>query len=254
MPYKRKRTNSFNSNSYPKKRISIISRGVGVARTGGNYNQIYPRRNKYGYSTSGGHERKFIDVVGGTVHATLAKAANTGGDAGAGNIELLNGVTLGTGATNRIGRRIKMKSILLRWIFTLQASSDGLVGNGMVPGFIRILIVMDMQANGATPAVSDILVNAGNVALVSPLNLDNRERFRVIYDKFRLIDPQGPGNTIFNVYKKLDNQVTFNAGNAGDQGDISTCAMWVISIVTPQAIAISSITGNLYSRIRFLDD
>jgi len=102
------------------------------------------------------------------------------------SIFCINAVSTGSSAFNRIGRKIHMKSLYLQGYF----SPTG-VAAASVSQFARIMIVYDKQANGAAPAIADVLRdqinNTGadaNVSVFSSgLNLNNRERFDVILDK-----------------------------------------------------------------------
>jgi len=91
-----------------------------------------------------------------------------------GSVTLLNGVGTGTDFTNRIGRKVCWKSFLIQGTITANVSPAS-------AGLCRIAIIYDTQPNGALPAIGDIF----NAAVASsPLNLNNRDRFRVLWDKF----------------------------------------------------------------------
>lgn len=234
--------------SYPTIRPSLL-------RTGGNYSQIATRQQSDGsYRTGPGPERKYLDQVGNFNLNTLAVAANTGGQSGTETLQLINGCMLGTDAVNRIGRKISMKSIQLRILFTLQTSSGGTALTGVTAGYIRLMVIYDAQANGGTVQYGDIFQGTPAQGNVTPLNLNNRERFKVIWDKDKQIDPDGPNNQMFKLYKKCMLPVTFNAGNAGTAADIQTGALWLLAMTSVQGTSAGVISGEFYSRVRFTDD
>ena len=84
---------------------------------------------------------------------------------------------------------------------------------------LRHMIIYDTQPNsaGTVPAVTDILETATTLA---PLNLNNRDRFRVIYDKrsqigsfFINATPNlvggAPQNVHWSKFRKLNHDVIF---------------------------------------------
>ena len=84
----------------------------------------------------------------------------------AGSVTLLNGVATGTDYVNRIGRKVIMKSLLMRVNFyPIGSTTNGILGEN-----IRYMILVDSQPNGALPSVTDILNNAGPN---EPINLSN---------------------------------------------------------------------------------
>lgn len=163
-------------------------------------------------SMMGQGELKFIDTTPG---ATLTAAVATFGVA-----TLLNGCIPGSGASDRIGRKITMKSLLCRWAVTLQPTST----QGSP---IRILIVYDKQANTTAPAVTDILLAD---AFLSQNNLSNRDRFVTLMDL--ITPPLTAGNDYVQAgvfYKRLNLETMFNAGTAGTVGDITSGSVYMFA-------------------------
>jgi len=196
-------------------------------RTGGYYG-VYNRR--------GRDELKFVD------EAILGVPVATG------TVTLINGVAQGTDVNNRIGRKFLMKSLLWRFRVGLNtaASSPGNV--------IRLLIVYDAQTNGALPAVTDILTAAD---VLAPMNLNNRDRFKIICDKWWSTGAYTISGTDIDTgefcppmdkfYKKLNLEVQ-NSGTANTIGSISTGAVYALLIAEN-----TSATAELATRIRYTD-
>lgn len=147
-----------------------------------------------------------------------------------------------------------MKSILYRATVSLATTAAGTVPAGAVGGQVRIICVYDSQANGAAPVATDVLANNTIDSVVTPMNLNNRERFKIIFDKYLTIDPQGPQSATLKVYKKFSLPVIFNSGNAGTIADIQTGSIYVFGATTVQATGAGFVNVNHYARIRFLDD
>lgn len=123
----------------------------------------------YGRYNTGGHvrkERKFIDT--GQLGATCTTASEGG------LLIVPTIIAQGTGQSNRIGRKITVKSIHLRaWFHKLTAVSSRGDNN------IRIICFFDRQCNGQLPALTDLLQQD---SIRSFRNLVNSGRFGVLLD------------------------------------------------------------------------
>jgi len=196
-------------------------------RTGGYYG-VYNRR--------GRDELKFVD------EAILGIPSATG------SVTLINGVAQGTDVNNRIGRKFLMKSLLWRFRIGVNPAANSL-GN-----IVRLLIVYDAQTNGALPAVTDILSAAD---VLAPMNLNNRDRFKIICDKWWNSNAYAlSGGDIDNgefcppmdkFYKKLNLEVQ-NSGTANTIGSIATGAVYALLIAEN-----ASAVAELATRIRYTD-
>jgi len=121
----------------------------------------------YGASQRSPTERKTVDTLEQVVNLN-----NTG------SMTLLNGVAVGTDFRNRIGRRFNVVTIQMRAYFDLQNATNTNVDA------TRIMIIEDLQSNGVAPTIAQVLGDsAGGTSPMNMLNLDNRQRFRVHYDK-----------------------------------------------------------------------
>lgn len=165
-----------------------------------------------------------------------------------GSVTLLNGVATGTDFTDRIGRKIMLKSVYVRGRI---APVDGGTSNSLA----RVMIVYDMQANGAAPAITDILKTATSQ---DQLNMNNRDRFRVIMDKQF---PVGGVDTtvgyaqapcIFQVKKfKRLNLETLYSGTTNAIASIATGALFMVTIGDVAAGSGATFNGSV--RVRFMD-
>lgn len=203
------------------------------ARPASNFRQMAVRTG--GWSNPVRAEHKFIDTI-----ATIAIPFTNSTFAGVG---LLNGCQQGSDASNRIGRKICMTSILFRWSASLGSTSTG--GSPL-----RIVIVYDKQANGAAPVPLDIFQNND---FESNLNLNNRDRFLVLSDVYtQSMSANGEFATGGKIYKKLNLETVFNSGSAGTIGDITSGSIyaWVSQINT---IGTANASFQVACRIRFTD-
>lgn len=194
----------------------------------------------YGASVRSPQERKVIErgVSAYTLDIT-------------GDIVLINGVATGTDFTDRIGRRTNCVSVQLRgWFSPVNATTSVGVGD-----MIRILLIHDSQTNGVAPTIANIFQTTIDVN--SFMNLDNRERFKVLYDKKVYVAPfnatvatQNTNNMpIIDVYKKC-NIPTIYEGTAATVGSVSSGAIW---LVCWSQSAAATVVFNGTTRVRFVD-
>lgn len=180
-----------------------------LARTGG-----------YSFQASGGRELNFKDTTIDGISVSTTPV-----------LTLLNGMTQGTTASTRIGRRIGIKSV--EWRFNMATSSATTWTSN------RYMIIVDRQANAAAAAFADIY----DVADPSTLrNISNMTRFQVLFDsqEFTMIgDNSGTGASSYDSdslatahkgYLKVNIPVQYNVGTAGTIGDIQTNALYFVTI------------------------
>lgn len=216
----------------PKKNTS--KKGIQKKRMNSTNKQA-KRVGGYAYKTQQRGELKFLDTSN-SVSPTFAVSTFSAG-------QLLNGVANGTDASTRIGRKLTIKSLLLKYQWQLAPTSTG--GSPL-----RILVVYDKQANGAAPAITDILL-ADNFN--SPNNLSNRDRFVTIFD--RITDPVSTGDqfAIADVnFKSLELEQMFNAGSAGTIADITSGSIYLF-VAQMGGIGTANPFFAYRSRIRYTD-
>lgn len=140
-----------------KARASLVRAQRGFVRTAGYYR---------GRRSGSGQELKFKDT---TVPAALSLLVGT--------IHSSSLVTIPQDGTEsgRVGRKITVKSIHVRGLSVLAGTTD----ENNTDDTIRLMLVLDKQANGTAPAVTDILETA---SIDSFNNLANKSRFRILKD------------------------------------------------------------------------
>lgn len=202
-----------------------------------------------------------IDIALGSVPSTT----NTN-DA----IIVLNLVQSGTGSWNRIGKRIKLKSVRCRGelhhTYTDAATTGDIAGSLM-----RISIVYDRQPSGATIPTFDTIFGrtdqsgTESTEMLDSLKWDNTDRFRVLTDRVIEGNPQlfdGAGGTgdivtqrfAFDYYVKLKDLDCVFLGQSVPMtiADISTGALYIIfranSNVTTNRWAVNMSTARLRYR------
>lgn len=226
----------------PQMKRKATAAGVSTKRKGkkkkariSNTQQIAMRTGGWANPVSGS-ELKFVDV-------TIASAPAFGSAAFAAGV-LLNGLVPGSGANERIGRKVIMTSLLARFTSNLAATTT-------LGCCFRYLIVYDKQANATAPAITDILDTDNFLAR---MNLSNRDRFVVLVDKITPpVSVQGNHAVASKIYRKnLNLEVCFNAGNAGTVADITSGSVYFFAAQSGQAATANLVVAGR-TRIRYKD-
>lgn len=227
-------------------RANSIVRGTSPTRSG----RVVPAGGRR-YQGPLGPELKYFDLP------LQTSAVNS-----TGVIAALNYPNEGSGATQRIGRRIHMKNLLIRGDFEPLA-----VANTSLQ-LVKLALVYDRQYNGASPTLGDIFQyrygSAGATTatdVYSPMNLDNRDRFVILKDKYMHLpattvaaQTNSPGmgytRTQFKWYVNLKNYETHFKASTYANTDIATGALLFV-IVAGDASNNYNLTWH--SRLKFID-
>jgi len=235
---------SIKSKSSATRKLNAAAKAVKSARATilANRRMSAPPRSG-GYYGVGSGELKLIDTGAAAITAV-------GSGAGA-SFVTLNGCVPGSDISNRIGRKIVMKSLLGRLSIYPVATTNAPIGD-----VLRVIIFLDHQTNATGPtATTDVLQTAN---YQSPLNLANRDRFKVIFDKFFTVNANSytagalttgdPRPVHKKLYKKMTEPTIYNAGTAGTVADITSNSLHML------AITANGQTRLEYNyRVRFID-
>lgn len=161
---------------------------------------------------------------------------------------LCNGIGTGTDYNSRIGRRLTIKSILVKvtnYNYTLGTN----IGH---PFQQRVIILRDRQPNGVAFTPGELLQNVTStpVALTSPPNINNQPRFHILADELMTVQMHGSiseGRGYYKFYKRVNIPVQYN-GTGPTIGSIADNAIYVISFSNDDNEAV------FYTRVRFTDD
>ncbi len=179
-----------------------------------------PSRRRRGLSTraiavkalrSTDQERKFFD---NTFEDVVINDTTTGA-----SIFPVNAVFEGTANTQRIGKKMAMRSLYLQ-LFIEKAPADVSLN-----GYVRLMVILDRQPNGGTPAWTNILDLAGTgnpaVELLSANNLNNSKRFVTLYDTRMHFQKDFHEGRLLKKFLPLSQTVQYNAGG-GTIANIAT--------------------------------
>lgn len=141
----------------------------------------YTRRSGYygRYNRASGDELKFKDE-------TFASLATT---TGVTILQPFTGIESGTGESNRIGRKISASTYHIKGQAILPTSTDGPVDR------LRIIVVLDKQANGAAATLTDYLETTD---INGFRRLENVGRFRSLHDKIITLNSTGGNGTNYS--------------------------------------------------------
>lgn len=184
-----------------------------------------------------------------------------------GSFTLLAAPVPGTDMTNRIGRKVVLKNFYIRgYLATEWADTGPNVDSNLVvqAQMARMIVFVDQQPNGAAPAVTDLLTAASSVAM---LNLNNRDRFKILVDKQYVLGPIGidvDANTVNAVavapqiigvkkWKPCNVEMIFNTGSAGTIADVTSGALYMFWIGDQVAGTNTDARATLTTRVRFAD-
>lgn len=162
---------------------------------------------------------------------------------------LLTNLVAGTNAFERIGRKVVIKSLLIK-LHAAVYNPDVDHKSDTSP-LLRVMVINDKQANGALAAPADILCNPSGAAGSNGLNtpylvtalpaIANRQRFQILYDKVHRIAtvstaPHVTGNKLITIYKRLKLPIEYG-GTVGAISEIKSNNLIL-------AIGFTSETGN----------
>lgn len=172
------------------------------------------------------------------------------------------GVAGGSGASERIGRLITVKSIEIAFELTRDEEAIGAItSEGASEGVFRVLLARDKQTNEANMVLGDVLFLSGVDTWNDLPNLDNRFRFDILWDyKFTLdrktltydstASAHGMGAVVHTKKMKIRvNDVCSYEGSTGGIGDMMDKSYHLFLMHS----AAGKITYAFTARIRYTD-
>jgi len=117
---------------------------------------------------------------------------------------------------------------------------------------VRVMLIHDKQTNQAIYSLADLLVDSSTSDnIVSPLNLDNKYRFRILYNKIHSLTNSGSNHAINRkIHKELNMRIRYDASTAAI-ADITSSSLSLV-LISNQPVNQPAIT--LFSRIRYIDN
>lgn len=156
---------------------------------------------------------------------------------------------------NRIGNEVTVRAIQVR----ATIDRNRLTEPTPVPTdqYVRCVIFLDKQPNGAVPNISDIFQNpnriptAENEYITAWRNTDGSKRFKIFFDKVYRVTADNPLHYV-NFYRKVNIKTEFNNIDSGFILNINTNAIYVM-FFTNEPANNKKVKILLYTRSRFTD-
>ena len=135
-------------------------------------------------------------------------------------------IAIGTGDSQRIGRKIRIKSIFAHITLVLSGINDQ--ADRPVGDIVRIIVHVNKQTNGAQGSVTSLLVSSNYDAY---RNLNNSNRYRVLLDRTYAINPRtdrtdgtltDTSSTTVQYHKEAMTGLDLVIDYAADDGTLST--------------------------------
>ena len=216
-------------------------------RSYGNVNAPFKKPRQSTLTASSGSWLKSLPkpaAARGELKDITTTTTNTIGLPATSTVTLINGVGTGVTPNNRIGRRITMKSLLVRGTFAMAAT-----GTGNSP--LRVVIVYDRQTNKAAPAATDVFTAD---AIYAAQLLDNSRRFQVLMDEeVEAFGAAGPAAHQFVRYIKMNLPVEFDNTGVSTVAGITTGSVYMFAWSSGN-LTVAAPFSTILTRIRFSDD
>ncbi len=158
-------------------------------------------------------------------------------------IDHMNFILQNVSGTGRNGDQVKTLGSYLTYLVKMSASAASTQ--------FRFMLVLDKQANGANPAASDILKDVTVTDnIVSRYNLDNKYRFRILYDRVHQLSISGNQSIYVKKWIPHTIKIRFD-GEAGDITDLTSSNI-ITLVVSSESTNTPVLT--LFHRLRYVDN
>lgn len=180
-------------------------------------------------------ETKYVDAYGAQTPSF-----------GSPSIVCCNAIAQGDGGSTRDGDQVKVRSVQGRMLFRNDTAN---------PVMARYMLVLDKQGDSANPTLAEILEGSTTAiqSLVSPLNMDNKMRFKVLLDKEVILQPNNQAGLWKEVkfYKQFKDGVrTRYSGTGAAATDISSNPIYLICWNNTS----TGVPYDNYIRTRYVDN
>lgn len=204
-------------------------------------------------------ERKYYDVIhygrglgtglffGSTFQYTTANTKT---------LVLLNGIAQGTTAIARIGEQVTWTSVFIRGCITTPPGDISLTSYS---NCVKVVLFRDRQANGSTPAITDLLeIYAGVDPALCYNALTYRNRFKVIAEKKMILIGGTNANKYYYEFVSTKPFKTTYTGSGSAVTDVRTNSLWLACIDELAVSAVDPDTSHVFhssfnARMRFID-
>lgn len=185
-----------------------------------------------------GQEVNFVDTAEATYEMNTT-----------GTIALLATIAQGAAQTQRIGRKIQLKSIQVRGVAASSTATVQCSGAWM--------IVYDKRPTGSLPAITDILVSISSNSMTNSVNVGRfqivaRKNYSFIGNTATAGQQTDKSHYVVDKFIKINKPVVFKAAGTGAIGDIEQGALYIVSVGNVAA-GTADADAILQFRTRFYD-
>ncbi len=185
-------------------------------------------------------EQKFHDVF-----ETGADVVDT-----VGTIIPLTNIAQGDTDQTRDGSQIKLMSLDFKGVVRVNSAVTAIGSN------VTVMLVLDKQTNQAIYNTADLLANTtASLSVYSPLNLENKFRFRVLKRWIFQINAQGANRKVLKWYHKFGNnmKIRYDASTP-DISDLTSKSLSLIFIGNDALAGSTKPRIQYYVRLRYVDN
>lgn len=227
MPYKR----SYTKKRYKRYKKPRMARYLGYAGSATS-TAAKALSIAYGIKKLMNVEFKFHDVLNAITPSTTL------------SIQQLTNIPQGDTDITRDGAQVKCLRLLVRYLAVINASAT--------TTFLRVMIIKDKQTNQAIYAAGDLLTDiTATDAINSPMNLDNKYRFQVLYNRVHIMSITGANAAIKGeVFKDIDLKLRFD-NSTPSIADLTSNSLSLV-FISDQATNTPTVT--FFSRLRYVDN
>lgn len=208
-----------------------------------------PSRSNLGLNQTG-PEIKYVDIISSDATINLSTSAV--------DFVLLNGVSQGSDNTNRIGRKVTAKALEINAVFTGNIPTN-VASTSDQAAMVRWWVIVDAQADGATPISTDVW--SGSDFIVDHRNLNNTERFKILRTGEFVLGPQNgvgtagsqmPSKYYLKCHIPLNDAIRY-AGTSAAVTDIASGAYYLCYCADTLGQA-SGPSIKIGTRFKFIDE
>ncbi len=175
-------------------------------------------------------EFKFHDVVSAITPSTTP------------SIQQLTNIAQGDTDSTRDGAQIKIVRYNCKYSVIKNPSASATL--------LRVMLVLDKQTNGAIYNIADLLADVtADENIISMLNLDNKFRFRVLYNQVHKLTP-ALAIGYKEIMKDIDIKIRFDASTPS----IADLTSYSLSFVFISNEATDTPAVKFFSRVRYVDN
>lgn len=179
-------------------------------------------------------EKKYFDVLTNITTASTPVSTSTA------YLQPLDGITQGTGDTQRIGDQIWIQSMLMR--ISIQTGAAGI-------NFLRMIVFRWKVGQGNVVPTAATILQVPN-SYLSPINVDQGEQIKVMLDKTYALATGSSQLQIDKFWRRKRYLVNY-AGNAGFTTPNSNSTY--ILFISDNAATANTPIISFYTRMRFTD-